>query len=171
MRFGKKMDGLRLQILHGIFSTKKNVSISRPRILGGQFCPYLSDSRSHTKKDQGISFPAFVTQKNPEKSWPQKKTCFSQYLPVDLETPKAESESWNASSHWPGHEWKRWVFCLLGWGRPPTMSTGHGGSHQLAVGAGAKIPLVSSSNHLPRFGIVILSSNKELPFKKKKTNI
>ena len=97
-----------------------------------------------------------------------KKNMFFQYLPVDLETPKAESESWNASSHWPGHEWKRWVFCLLGWGRPPTMSTGHGGSHQLAVGAGAKIPLVSFSNHLPRFGIVILSSNKELPFKKKK---
>lgn len=74
--FWQKMDGLRLQILHGIFSTKKNVSISRPRILGGQFCPYLSDSRSHTKKDQGISFPAFVTQKNPEKSWPQKKHVF-----------------------------------------------------------------------------------------------
>lgn len=77
---------------------KKNVSILRPRILGGQFCPYLSDSRSHTKKDQGISFPAFVTQKNPEKSWPQKKTCFSSISQL-IQKPRKRNQNHEMPPH------------------------------------------------------------------------
>ena len=94
------MDGL--QICMGIFSTKKIRKSSRgpswplsTNDFGG------SDDFGASSQDRGIfpslffgdreAYPGIMAPKNP---W------FSQYLPVDLETPQPE-KNLSASPHWP----------------------------------------------------------------------
>lgn len=165
------MDGL--QICMGS-SPQKNASISRPKYealrCGFWGVNFLSICRilGAIPRSGDLSQP-LVTQEKSRNHGP-KKPLFSSISQL-ISKPQSGIRIILPPHIGTKKRMKRLGFFLLGWGRPPTMSTGHGGCHQLAAGAGANIPVVPSSNNLPRFGMIILQRNRNSPSRKKKDYI